>query len=99
MSLVRLHLSAGSLDHATKLLVKILQTERKDRIMLNHFRLSDCDLPVYILEMFGYNTVTPRPESNEYFNDRNHANYALMAVRSSGLFSASCLLNASVLNF
>ena len=80
MALVRLHLSVGNLDHATKLLVQILQTERKDRIMLNHFRLSDCDLPVYIMEMFGYNTVTDRTKSNQFFNDANHAKYALMAV-------------------
>jgi len=81
MALVRTYLSIGNLNEATKLLIHILRVERRDRIMLNHFRLSDCDLPVYIMELFGYNSVNNQSAvSAETFNDLNHAKLALMAV-------------------
>ena len=81
MALIRVYLNGGNLPSASKELRYAMQADKKDRIMMNHFRLTDCDLPVYVLEMFGYQSVTHRDElSRERFSDYNHARYMIMMV-------------------
>lgn len=81
MSLVRLYLHMGNLREATIELKRILATKTEDRIMMNHFRLLSCDLPMYGLEMFGLNYVTyPQDISSTNFNDLNHAKLSLVLV-------------------
>ena len=81
MSLVRLYLHMGNLHQATNELKHIFSTKTEDRIMMNHFRLLTCDLPMYGLEMFGLNFITyPQDISSVNFNDENHAKLCIVMV-------------------
>ena len=83
MALVRLYLQNGNLPLAANELASILQVTTKDRIMMNHFRLWECDLPVFVLEMFGYQNIFTGDKSVKLdLMDADHAKYMLMLVRN-----------------
>ena len=81
MALVRLYLQNGNMPLATNELASILQVTTRDRIMMNHFRLWECDLPVFVLEMFGYHNIF-NGERNLKLDlmDQDHARYMIMMV-------------------
>ena len=79
LSLLRLHIRIARLGPATVQLRKILQTDVRDRIMLNNFKLVECAMPVFALELFGYNSMY-LAQSADNMNDPMHAKYMLMLV-------------------
>ena len=81
MALVRLYLQNGNMGLAANELANILQVSTKDRIMMNHFRLWECDLPVFVLEMFGYQNIFTGDKTLKLdLMDESHAKYMIMIV-------------------
>ena len=80
VKLIQLHIATGQLSAAITEVMQSLTIEKKNRQMLNFFRVWDCDVPAVAFEVFGYRqALNPASMTDE------DAKYMYLLVRETPL--------------